>query len=397
MAKRNDGSADDDGGEVIDILAKDPPAGGAEEPAARVEAEAPAIEPREAVLNRDEPRGEDPPAREDARREDPEPREQRRRGETPEEYSRRVQGRINREIALRKRSDRRYDEQVVANDELRDRLAKLERRQSVQSITDDAAKSISAINKEIEAIKVRLAAAIEAGDTVKQLDINIELSTKIAEKTVIEKRSEYQAEQARAAAAAPGGDEGGGGQPRKPSDRAITKWQTENRKWWNLNRFRAERADAIELDKELRQEVKDGLLDMEEYSDEYFAELSTRVKRNYPDLDVRGLDGEEIEAETDDVDSRRSTERDEPRRDTRRQAPRSHPGGNMGTRDGRRQGGDERQLAEQGRVRLGNADYAQMRQYGLDPNNPAHKKAFAKERMRTILTEGRDQSRGGGR
>src|SRR5688572_22473795 len=54
----------------------------------------------------------------------------RRRGEDNEEYSRRVRGRINREIALRKRVERRADEQTAVNEELRERLAKIERRQT---------------------------------------------------------------------------------------------------------------------------------------------------------------------------------------------------------------------------------------------------------------------------
>jgi hypothetical protein len=164
----------------------------------------------------------------------------------------------------------------------------------------------------------------------------------------------------------------------------------------------------VELDKELRAEVSDGKLDMEEYSDEYFAELSARLKDLYPDLDVRGVDGERIEAEPDDVDRDarnrdddrdergRGRERDERGRDrdVRRPAPRRHPAGNMGSGDRRRGNSDARTLAEQGRVRLTPADHAQMREYGLDPNSPKDKKAFAKERMRTILSEGREPQRG---
>lgn len=401
------GGQDDD--EIIDVLAPDKAAEaadrGAEIAASRVIEELPEIEPREAVLERDEPREE---VRADRDQEEREPRESRRRGETQDDYSRRVQGRINREIALRRRTERRLEEQTVLNDEMRDRLAKVERRQSVSDITDDAKKKISDIEREIEAIKVKLAAAVEAGDTKMQMDINIELATKISEKTVILKRSEYQAEQARTTAAA---DPGTQGQPSAADQRVArmtSRWQTANRKWWNLNRFKDVRDDAIELDKDLRQEVRSGSLDLEEYSDEYFAELSTRLKENYPDLDVRGLDGEVIEAEPDDLDrdarrrdDDRGRDREDPpaRRGRERDPPpkrRSHVGGNMGTRDGRRTPNDARTLAAQGRVRLTEADYAQMRTYGLNPNDPKQKKRFAEERMRTILTEGRDDGRRGG-
>lgn len=393
------GEADD--GEVIDVLAPDKAAAaadrGAEVAATRVIEEEPAIEPREAVLERSEAR--------DSNDDEREPRAPRKRGESTDDYSRRVQGRINREIALRRRTELRLDESQAANDEMRERLAKIERRQAAGEITDDAKKKISDIDKEIEAIKVRLAAAVEAGNTAMQMDINIELATKISEKTVISKRSEYQAEQARATSEATPGSQAQVSAAEQRIDRMTARWQTANRKWWNLNRFKDVRLDAIELDKDLRQEVKGGLLDLEEYSDEYFAELAIRLKENYPDLDVRGLDGEAIEAEPDDVD-RDARHRDDDRgrddtrgRDRDRDPPkrRSHPGGNMGTRDGRRTPNDARTLAAQGRVRLVDADYAQMREYGLNPNDPKQKKRFAEERMRTILSEGKDNRRGGGR
>ncbi len=322
----------------------------------------------------------------------------RRRGETRDDYSRRVRGRINREIALRKRTERRLNEQTAVNDELRDRLGRVERRQNANQITDEAQKSLKEINAKIEACKAKLAAAIEAGETAKQLDINIELSELVADKKIIERRSEYQAQQAREAAErgedpSRGAEEQGTAEERRIA-RATAEWQNQNRKWWNLNRFRDVKADAIELDKDLREEVREGSLDFEEYSDEYFAELSARLKKNYPDLDVRGLDGEAIEEDPDPVESRTTRTRNDDR-GTRREQRRPAAGG-MGTGDRRRDNGGERQLAQQGRVRLTQADYAQMRKFNLDPNNTEHKKRFARERMRTILTEG-SAPQGGGR
>jgi hypothetical protein len=351
---------------------------------------------------REEPARDEPViiAREDEELEE-DPDVPRRRGESKDDYSRRVRGRINREIALRKRTERRLNEQTAVNDEMRDRLAKIERRQTASQITDDAKKSLSEINTKIEAKKAQLAAAIEAGETAKQLDLNIELSELIADKKIIERRSEYQAEQVRKAAEQGGGERDEPGSEGTAEERRIARataaWQAQNRKWWNLNRFRDVKADAIELDKDLREEVRNGDLDMEEYSDEYFAELSTRLKQNYPDLDVRGLDGEAIEEDPDQVDSRTTRDRNDDR-GQRREQPRQQrrPAvGNMGTQDRRRDNGGERQLAQQGRVRLGQPDYATMRRFGLDPNNETHKKRFARERMRTILTDGSGPSGGG--
>lgn len=321
----------------------------------------------------------------------------RHRGETREEYSRRVRGRINREIALRKRVERKLDQQTAVNDELRDRMVRIERAQSAGQITDDAKKKIAELNTKIEAVKARLAAAKEGGETKLEMDLTIELTDLLADKKIIERRSEYQAEQVRKDAEAGRQEpEAEGTAEERRIKRATAEWQRANRKWWNLNKFRDVRQDAIELDAALREEVKNGEVDLEEYSDEYFAELSTRLKKNYPDLDVRGLDGEAIEEEDpEEVDQRatqRDTRREQPRRDARRPAV-----GSMGTSDRRRDNGTEKNLAQQGRVRLSQPDYAQMRQYGLDPNNPTHKKAFARERMRTILTEGSGPTRGGAR
>lgn len=410
MPKRN-GEGGDDDGEVIDFNKTEDKGGneegrdrGTREEPAPVTHTAPEIEPREAILERTD----HPEAREE--RDDREdPREPRRRGEEPEDYSRRVQGRINREVALRRRTENRLNEQIVANDELRERLVKIERRQSAGEIEGDAKKKIAELQVKIDAVTAKLKAAKDAGDTALDLQFTIELTDLQADKKLIERRSEHQAAEARRAAEA-GTD--GAEEARTPAqqriDRMTSKWQTANRKWWNLNRFQDVRQDAIELDKELRREVKDGLLDLEEYSDEYFAELSIRLKENYPDLDVRGLDGEAIEAEPEDLD-RDARHRDDDRRDRDdrrddrrrdRDPPRRtsrHPGGNMGTRDGRRNGSDALTMAQQGRVRLTEADYAQMRVYGLNPNDPAQKRAFAKERMRTILTDENGNRRGGGR
>lgn len=402
MAKR---TGEEDDGEVIDLTKKDDPqGGGGDDPVRDPPLETPAIESRNAEIERVE--RDEPAPRREAEPERDEPRETRRRDESDEDYSRRVRGRINREQAVTRRVQRQLDEQTSANNELRERLAKIERAQSAGAIEGDAKKKLSELQVKIDAVLLKLKAAKEAGDTALDLQFTIELTDLQAEKKIIEKRSEYQAEQIRNAAAAPGADPAHSADPREARiERMTARWQTANRKWWNLNRFRDIKADAIELDKDLRQEVKDGSLDIEEYSEEYFAELSTRLKENYPDLDVRGLDGEEIEAEPDDLD-RDARHRDDDRRDDvpqrrgsrdRDPPPRRRPAtGDMGTRDRRRVGNDPRQMAEQGRVRLTNADYAQMREYGLNPIDPKQKRKFAEERMRTILTEGKNE-RGGGR
>lgn len=409
MVKRTEGGADDDG-EVIDLNAPDPKGGERREQQLADEAEIvpeaqPNIEPREAVLERVESREEERREPDDVpRRRDP----PRRRGETDDEYSRSVRSRINREQAVTRRTQRQLDEQTTLNHELRDRVVQLERRQVASEAEGDSTKKLSELKTKIDAVTTKLAAAFEAGDTKLQLDLNIEMTNLVADKKLLEQRVSDRADAARRQVAAPGGEEERATPAEQRNARAASNWQTQNRKWWNLNRFRGIKDDAIELDKDLRQEVSDGTLDMQEYSDEYFAELSTRLKEIYPDLDVRGPDGEAVEAEPDDVDRDarnrdddrddrgRGRERDDRDRGRDRPAPRRHVGGGMGTRDRSRAGGDALSLAQQGRVRLTDADYAQMREYGLNPNNPKEKKAFAIERMRTIITSAKDDGRRGG-
>jgi hypothetical protein len=70
------------------------------------------------------------------------------------------------------------------------------------------------------------------------------------------------------------------------------------------------------------------------------------------------------------------------------------PQGGQGGREGRRGAMSDLELARQGKARLTEADYAQMRVFKLDPNDPKVRTQFAKERVRTILTEANKTARG---
>lgn len=63
------------------------------------------------------------------------------------------------------------------------------------------------------------------------------------------------------------------------------------------------------------------------------------------------------------------------------------PMGGMGAREGRRER-SEIELARHGKVQLSDEDFREMRVFKLDPNNPEHKKYFARERARTLLQQG---------
>lgn len=383
---------EDEESTVID-LSKPPqedPGGGGDEPDTRTndraqdpELEEPEIEPRASRLEFS-----------DAELETAEEREGgRRRGEDDEDYGRRVRARINRERALRERSDERVNEVEASNVELRERIARIERKQNTDATVGETTKKLSELKKEIDELKAKAIAAQEAGETKTHMDLVILIGEKTGKIQVLEGRLEDQ----RAAIARQDEDQHGregdpDGQGKKPdtTPRNIRKWQMENRKWFNLRKFADARADAITLDNEILSEMDDGQLAFERYSPEHLAELSNRLKKLYPELDVRDSEGEPVETEPEELETRTTRTREQPReRDQRRPA-----GGNMGTRDGRRGGGSERDLASKGRVKLTDADYATMRTFGLDPKNEKDLRGFAKERLRTIMSEGRT-GRGG--
>lgn len=318
--------------------------------------------------------------------------------EDDEHYSRRVRARINREIALRRERETQLTKERTANQELRDRLTKVERAQA--SVANDP--TVKQLETEIAAIRTKLAKAIEDGTTLDQVRLQEELADKLGdlklkkhtleqERAAAEERHRRQeAEDKRIA------EEEAAGGTRVGQDRSRD-FMEANAHWWAQKAHSKARRECIELDKDILAEIKDGALDIEPYSEEHFEELAARLSTKFPDLDIVDPDGHEYEFEGDD-DNDRDNDREETRlnnrnsRDTRSGGRRAPTGGNGVNRNGRRQQ-TAADLARAGKVRLDETDFSQMRLYGLDPNNPEHKKRFGKERMRTIIT---DERRGGG-
>ena len=290
-----------------------------------------------------------------------------------EKYSKKVQRRINREIALRRGVERRLDEQTSETMELRERLAKLERANQQNTSSAALATQVAEIERNIQDVRTRLEAAIETGKTSEQLDLNIKLADLVADL----KLAKFKAEQVRETAEKTTTEE----KPREERAPVVEDWMRANKKWWNLSRFRDAKADAITIDKEIIAEIKSGDLDFEQYSEEHLRELASRLKEAYPDLDVRDSDGQPVNAE-DGVEDRTDIADEK----QARQTPRVAPVGGV-NRSGRRDNSDRSAVAA-GRVRLTNQDFATMRLFGLDPNNDEHRKRFAKERQRTVLSAG---------
>lgn len=320
-------------------------------------------------------------------------RRDRRGRDEDEEYSKKVQRRINREIALRKRTEARLAEERTARQQLEQRIQKLERQQT----EEQSEASIRELEAKIRETAAKLAKAREDNDTAAAVALEVELSDLQGKKVLAEanRQAALAARSTERTPASPSArdDERGGDDP--PNRGRSAEWIRAQRRWWNTSRWAGAKEDAIQHDTTILQEIDEGELDFEPYSEEHFAELARRLKHDYPDLEVRTLDGEVFEEYTDDdldEDVRnerrdhmsRGDEYDEERR-TARPARRA-PMGGMGGRDGRRER-NAVEMARRGKVLLTEDDYATMRIFKLDPNNPEHKKAFAKERARTLLRQ----------
>ncbi len=270
---------------------------------------------------------------------------------------------------------------------MEERLAKLER---VQTEVAGSA-GVRELEAKIAQLKKDLSEAVEKGETAKQMEHTIALGDAQADLKLLKRdmeaaRRQSIADEAKAKEAADAGDEPGDDTDAPSAEDYIAA----NKSWWKNPKHARAREFAIVLDKEILGEISAGDLDVEKYSDEHFELLNERLSEIFPDLHLYNADGEAFVAdpESDDEDDN-VTNRDRQERGGKqpaRNSGRRPPVGGQGSRRSGSRSMTDADLARQGKVRLAEADFTQMRLYGLDPNNPEHKKAFGKERMRTIIT-----------
>lgn len=331
-------------------------------------------------------------------------------------YSRKVRARVqreranlNRERQLREQAEARLAEERVARQATDERIARIERAQTEVAGNAD----VKTLEAQIQALLPQIHAATEAGETAKALELQIKLGDLQGDLKVLKYDLKKKQEAAAAAETANRGrreQQTSNGDPRAidpVAERTSGEFIAMNKHWWNRTRYRDARQDAIDIDKEVLAELEAGDLTFAKYSDEHFEEIAHRLHKVYPDIEVCDLEGEPYDFDSDEDEDdmtndrdtrgrdrdRRETRRDTDRRDARgERAPVRGPGG-IG-RGGRR-APSPAELARQGRVILEQADFNTMRTFGLDPNNKEHKKYFAKERQRSILTD--DRRNGGGR
>lgn len=300
----------------------------------------------------------------------------------------------NRERALREQSDKQLKDERVARQALDDRLIRIERTQKQVDTNGD----LRALKVERDALVPMIAAATEAGETKKALELQIkhgELQGRIG---IMEYDIKLRSENAQAIEAREKQErdrrQAEGDTSRQIPAHELAENQERIAGYKKSNRFwtrKGDNSDAFRIQGELDQEILDGIsageYDFKPYSEEHFQELADQLHEEFPDLELCDPDGVPYEFDgTANEDDTRGDRRPERAMNERQQNGRP-PAGRGGTRNGGRRAPDIVEQARQGKVTLTAEDFKTMRIYKLDPNNPKDKVAYAKERARSIISE----------
>ena len=256
-----------------------------------------------------------------------------------DEYSKNVKARIDRErrakLKERKRGD--YWEQQAKE------LAKLRYEDEKESLEN----TVEQADQGIERIRADLERAIEDGNTKEQVRLTDDLTN-------------WKAKKARAEASLENLSPDGNVQPfdgkissdaqksRKPAD----QWIEDRGDWYRQEGFEKATRLANRLDRELYKEGYDP------DSSEYFEELDRRIKAKMPELydEDAALDADN---DTEDTGDRK-----------RKRSPVAPVDGDTSRHRGRRGS----------KVQLGEADFENMRRFGLDTNDPEVLKEYARNK-----------------
>ena len=137
----------------------------------------------------------------------------------------------------------------------------------------------------------------------------------------------------------------------KSTDQSLAdKWQDDRADWYKREGFERQTRVANRIDREVFQDGYDPK------TPEYFTELDRRMKEKMPDLfDDAADDGT-----------------------TQRRRPKRSPVAPVGGAD------TARQRSKGSKIQLGEEDFANMRRFGLDPNDPNVLKEYARNKRETL-------------
>lgn len=262
--------------------------------------------------------------------------------EDDDEYSKKVKARIARE----QRAKRKERERAEYWENQAKQLAKSQ----YESEKTGFKRVIEQADSALVQTEADLEKAIEDGDTKGQVRLTKRLSDLKADKVLAESRLENLS---------PDGNvqpfdgkvspEGG-----KSEKSLANDWMDDRGDWYGARGFERQTRLANRLDKEV---FKDGY---DPKTPEYFEELDRRIKEKEPNL------YEDLDAAGDDTDK---DDKDETTQ--RRGKPVVAPVGGNETR---------RQRTSGSKVELGAEDFQNMRDFGLDPNDPEVLKEYARNK-----------------
>jgi hypothetical protein len=197
---------------------------------------------------------------------DEQPKEEPKQTEEPkqddEDYSLRVQKRINKLVQQRKDSDLKAQEKEEQINSLKSRLERLEQGENQ--------KAAQQFEQRYTNVKQEMQKAIEEGDTSKQVDYAEQLADIRAAMKVSELQKQQVIQQSSQSPTV-----GRAAQPKAP--KKAMDWWGKNQ-WFNSGGFERETAAARSIDVQL---------DLEGYdkeSDQYYETLNNRLQKLFPEL-----------------------------------------------------------------------------------------------------------------
>ena len=257
-------------GKLVDIDTSGPGAEVSIPEEKKPEAE-PEIEVKDEKTTEDTAQSDDAPAESDKQ---PDVQESKPQDEKLEEYSDSVKKRIAKLTKKWREAERQKDAAVDYAQGVEHKRKQWESRYTkLDSVY--LKDSEERIKSQLNAVKGKLASAIESGDTAKQVEAQAELSTLTSDAKGVEseklRRDTYQKE--------PRTPAYGGGTPEQTPtlpqvDEKAEDWATKNN-WFGQNR--AMTFTAFEIHKDLVE--KEGF---DPKSDEYYAEIDKRIKVDFP-------------------------------------------------------------------------------------------------------------------
>lgn len=256
-----------------------------------------------------------------------------------DDYSKKVKARIERE----QRAKRKAKQEADYWRQQAEKLAKDQYERDKTYLKRD----IEQVDSEIESIQTDLERAIEEGQTKDQVRLTNRLTDLKAKKA----RSEVSLDNLSEGGDFPPFDDKITPEDRKSTKSKAEEWMDGHSDWYKQGGFERATRLANRIDREVYDEGYDP------NTQEYFDELDRRIKEKMPEL-------------YDDLDAADSGGDD---KKTERKRPTQSPVAGVSRQDSQHKGRGSK-------VELTEDDFATMRQFNLDPNDPEVLKEFARNK-----------------